>query len=208
MAYTQATQGTRQTIPSTGNITEVYSSVLKKVYHMVFLGIFYGWLRQKTKNSVALVRELTIPTERSPLIDEVGVSFCGQRLSRGQRDRSLRPYSRFSRPESLFFLSSSSSVVLTSPREPVSDPLLLRKAGSSGNRTRTSGYLARNSDKQNFLLNICSFVHQCNTFTFYLLLLVDMFRPHTAIFKCYSVLPRNWCSVMPIFAYVMLPAMC
>jgi hypothetical protein len=29
-----------------------------------------------------------------------------------------------------------------------------------------------------FTLNICSFVHQCNTFTFYLLLLVDMFRPH------------------------------
>jgi hypothetical protein len=27
-----------------------------------------------------------------------------------------------------------------------------------------------------FTLNICSFVHQCNTFTFYLLLLVDMFR--------------------------------
>jgi hypothetical protein len=40
-------------------------------------------------------------------------------------------------------------------------------------------------------LNICSFVHQCNTFTFYFLLLVDTFRPHTAIFKCYSVLSRS-----------------
>jgi hypothetical protein len=49
-------------------------------------------------------------------------------------------------------------------------------------------------------MNICSFVHQCNTFTFYFLLFVDMFRPHTAIFKGYSILPRNWCSVMPIFA--------
>jgi hypothetical protein len=46
-------------------------------------------------------------------------------------------------------------------------------------------------------LNICSFVHQCNTFT--ILLIVDMFRPHTAIFKCYSILSRSWCSVMPIF---------
>jgi hypothetical protein len=57
-------------------------------------------------------------------------------------------------------------------------------------------------------LNICSFVHQCNTFTFYFLLIADMFRPHTAIFRCYSILSRSWCSVMPIFAYVMLPAMC
>jgi hypothetical protein len=58
------------------------------------------------------------------------------------------------------------------------------------------------------ILNICSFVHQCNTFTFYFLLIVDMFRPHTAIFRCYSIVPRSCCSVMPIFAYVMLPAMC
>jgi hypothetical protein len=56
-------------------------------------------------------------------------------------------------------------------------------------------------------LNICYFVHQCNTFTSYFLLIVDMFRPHTAIFRCYSILSRSWCSVMPIFAYVMLPAM-
>jgi hypothetical protein len=39
-----------------------------------------------------------------------------------------------------------------------------------------------------FTLNICTFVHQCNTFTFYLILLVHMFRPHTAIFNCYSIL--------------------
>jgi hypothetical protein len=56
------------------------------------------------------------------------------------------------------------------------------------------------------ILNICYFVHQCNTFTSYFLLIVDMFRPHTAIFRCYSILSRS-CSVMPIFAYVMLPAM-
>jgi hypothetical protein len=29
---------------------------------------------------------------------------------------------------------------------PIPDPLLLRKSGSAGNRTRTSGYVARNSD--------------------------------------------------------------
>jgi hypothetical protein len=48
------------------------------------------------------------------------------------------------------------------------------------------------------LLHICSFVHQCNTFTSYFLLIVDMFRPHTAIFKCYSILSGRWCSVMPM----------
>jgi hypothetical protein len=42
-----------------------------------------------------------------------------------------------------------------------------------------------------FTLNICSFIHQCNTFTFYFLLIVDMFRPHTAIFKCYSILSKS-----------------
>jgi hypothetical protein len=47
-------------------------------------------------------------------------------------------------------------------------------------------------------MNVCSFVHQCNTFTFYFLLFVDMFRPHTAIFRYYNILSRNWCSVMPI----------
>jgi hypothetical protein len=33
------------------------------------------------------------------------------------------------------------------------------------------------------------------TFTFYYLLFVDMFRPHTAIFRCYSILSRSWCYI-------------
>jgi hypothetical protein len=32
--------------------------------------------------------------------------------------------------------------------DPVPDPLLLRKSGSAGNRTRASGTVARNSDHQ------------------------------------------------------------
>jgi hypothetical protein len=47
-----------------------------------------------------------------------------------------------------------------------------------------------------FTLNICYFVHQCNTFTSYFLLIVDMFRPRAAIFRFYSILSRNWCSVI------------
>jgi hypothetical protein len=36
------------------------------------------------RNSVALVRKRTTPTERSPLTGEVSVNFCGYRVSRGQ----------------------------------------------------------------------------------------------------------------------------
>jgi hypothetical protein len=49
------------------------------------------------------VRERTIPTERPPLVGEVIANFCGYRAPRGQRDGSLRPYSRFSRQEPLLF---------------------------------------------------------------------------------------------------------
>jgi hypothetical protein len=59
------------------------------------------------------VRERTTPTERSPLVVEVSTKVCGWRVSSGQRDGSLRPCSRISRPELLLFLSSSSSTVLT-----------------------------------------------------------------------------------------------
>jgi hypothetical protein len=45
---------------------------------------------------------------------------------------------------SRYFLSSSSLIVLTGDLVP--DPLLLRKFGSAGNRTRAFGSIARNSD--------------------------------------------------------------
>jgi hypothetical protein len=60
-------------------------------------------------------------------------------VPRGQRHESLRPYSRLSRPQPLLFLPGSSSVVLTRLSGPVPHSLLLRKSGSAGNRTRTSG---------------------------------------------------------------------
>jgi hypothetical protein len=43
------------------------------------------------------VRERTIPTERPSLVGEVFANFCGYMVPRGQRDGSLRPYSRFPR---------------------------------------------------------------------------------------------------------------
>jgi hypothetical protein len=55
------------------------------------------------ENSVASVREPTIPTKRLPLVGEVSSNFCGQMVPRGQRDGSLRQSSRFSRQEPLLF---------------------------------------------------------------------------------------------------------
>jgi hypothetical protein len=91
------------------------------------------------------VRERTIPTERQPLVGEVNANFCGQWVPRGQRDGSLRPYSRFYRQEKLLFLSSSFSVVLTKLKGPRSRPTTFF-SGSAGNRTRASGSVAKNSD--------------------------------------------------------------
>jgi hypothetical protein len=42
-------------------------------------------------NTVSLARKRTIPTERPPQVGEVSANFCGQRVSRGQRNGSTRP---------------------------------------------------------------------------------------------------------------------
>jgi hypothetical protein len=41
---------------------------------------------EHTSNSVALVRERTIPTVLPLLVGEVSVNFCGQRVTRGLRN--------------------------------------------------------------------------------------------------------------------------
>jgi hypothetical protein len=69
---------------------------------------------------VALVRERIEPIERPPLVGEVSETFEDRGMSRGQRDGSLRPYSRFSKPEQPHFLSSSSPIVLTRLSHPKS----------------------------------------------------------------------------------------
>jgi hypothetical protein len=79
------------------------------------------------KNTLARVRERTMPTERPALVSEFAANFCGKRMSSGQRDGSLRPYSRFSRSQPLLFLSGSSSNVLTSLSGPRSRPTTSQK---------------------------------------------------------------------------------
>jgi hypothetical protein len=96
--------------------------------------------------SVALVRERTIPTELTLLVDEASAKFCWCRVSRGQRDGSLRPYSRLSRPEPLRLFQIAPQLASRGWVDLVPDTLLLRKSGSAGNRTQASGSVARNSD--------------------------------------------------------------
>jgi hypothetical protein len=46
--------------------------------HSTLSYLLYLWYIKKIKlNSMALVRELTIPTERPPLVGEVSANFCG-----------------------------------------------------------------------------------------------------------------------------------
>jgi hypothetical protein len=84
-----------------------------------------GWTKEL--NSVVWVRERTIPVERSPLVVQVSANFCAYRVSRGQRDESLRPFFWLSRSEPLLFLPSSSSIVLMRLSEPRSKPTTPKK---------------------------------------------------------------------------------
>jgi hypothetical protein len=60
------------------------------LWNSTYIQLQYSMLIPKVSltklNSVTLVRERTIPTERPPLVGEVIANFCGQRVSRGQRD--------------------------------------------------------------------------------------------------------------------------
>jgi hypothetical protein len=106
------------------------------------------YLKKTKLNSVTWVRERTIPSERPPLVGEVRGNFCGYRVPRSQRDGSLRPCSRLSRqePRPFFFFQIAPQLYSWGWVGLVPDPLLLRKSGSAGNRTRTLGSVVRNSD--------------------------------------------------------------
>jgi hypothetical protein len=71
-------------------------------------------------------------------------TFADRGVPRGLRDGSLRPYSRFSRQEPLFFYQVAPQLYSRGWVDPVQDPLLF--FCSAGNRTRASGSVANNSD--------------------------------------------------------------
>ena len=64
-------------------------------------------------------------------------TFADRGVSRGQRNGSPRPFKYlFSRPEPLLFIQVAPQLTSQGWVDPVPDPLLLRKSGSAGNRTR------------------------------------------------------------------------
>jgi hypothetical protein len=83
--------------------TEPISWFWNKISICVLKGGYSKYCQLNTlhkKNSLASVRKRTIPTERPPLVSEASVNFFAARgVPRGQRDKTLRPYSRLSTPE-------------------------------------------------------------------------------------------------------------
>jgi hypothetical protein len=97
---------------------------------------------------VASVRKRAIPTERHPLVGKVSANFvdtgCSMVSSKDPYDRNLGFLDR----SCYFFFQVPPQLYSRALVDPVPDPLFLRKSGSAGNRTRTSGSVARNSNHQ------------------------------------------------------------
>jgi hypothetical protein len=111
-------------------------------------------LRTNKKYSVALVREQTIPTERSPLVGEVSSNFCGL----GCHVVSVTdPYDcilAFLDRSSYFFFQVVPQLYSRGWMDPVPDPLPLRKYGSPGVEAGTPdlspGTLATRPQRRSF----------------------------------------------------------
>jgi hypothetical protein len=108
------------------------------------------WSNCKVNNSMALVSERTILTEWPPPVGKDSADFSWYRGGGGCRVVSAAdPQGR-----NLDFIDCSRySFFKIAPQlysrgwvDPVPEPLFLRKSGTAGNRTRTCGSVARNSD--------------------------------------------------------------
>jgi hypothetical protein len=115
--------------------------------------LLYKWsciccVSKHKANSVALVREQTIPTDC-----RFSAKLVPTFAYRGRCVVSTtNPYDRI-----LSFLDRSRYYFFHSRGwvDPVPDPLLLRKSASAGNRTRTSGSVTRSPDHQTTEVVIC-----------------------------------------------------
>jgi hypothetical protein len=95
---------------------------LLRIYFAITCVLFVGW-----------VRERTVSTEQPPLVNEVSVNFCGQRVPRGRCYGF--PYCRilgFLDRSRYFFFQVAPQLYSRGWVDPVSDPLLLTKCGSAG----------------------------------------------------------------------------
>jgi hypothetical protein len=101
------------------------------------------WYNNNNNNTyVASVREWTIPTERPPPVGEVSANFWGLIMSRGQRGSIFGFLNR----RRYFFLQLATQLYSRGWVDHIPGPILFRRSGSAGNRTRTSGSVARSSN--------------------------------------------------------------
>jgi hypothetical protein len=94
----------------TGRATAVFThTYIEKTPKFGFTSLYshVQHIHKTNTNSVALVRERTIPTERQHLVGEVSANFCGQRVSRGQCNGPQRPYSRLLERSHYFFFQAA-----------------------------------------------------------------------------------------------------
>jgi hypothetical protein len=98
------------------------SSIIRGWYNSQKSGWCVKWTEYQRTLSPWLesTSELYLPSDT--LVSEVSAKFCGQTVPRGQRDGSLRSYSRLFRRQTLLFLPSSSSFVMTRLSGPRSRP--------------------------------------------------------------------------------------
>jgi hypothetical protein len=119
----------------------LFSFVLPKFW------VYTSSFAQSTSNNnaVARVRELTMLNERSLLVGEVSANVCRWRCHvvsvTELYDRNLCFLDR----SRYYFFLVAPQLYSRGWVGPVPDPQLLRKSSSVGNRTRTSGSVARNS---------------------------------------------------------------
>jgi hypothetical protein len=91
--------------------------------------------------------ELYRPSDRR-LSSKLVPTFANRGVSRSQRGGSLRPLFAFSRLEPLLFFQVAPQLCSRGWVDPLPVPLLLWKSGSAGNRSQTSGSVARNSERR------------------------------------------------------------
>jgi hypothetical protein len=72
----------------TDEVLESWNESLESLHLETILLSSAKTKKKKKLNSVAWVRERTVPTERPQLVGEVSANFCGYRVSHGQRDGS------------------------------------------------------------------------------------------------------------------------
>jgi hypothetical protein len=97
---------------------------------IIHSNIMCNFCRLKKLNSVAWVRERTIPTERPPLVGEVSVNFFRIQSAAWSAWRIPPAVISVSRPEPLLSLPSSSSIVLTRLSGPRSRPTTFQRRES------------------------------------------------------------------------------